>query len=206
MENFCVRLKEERERIGLSQAKFGEACKVGKTAQFNYEKGDRTPSLEYIDLAGKLGVDIFYLLCGIKTDVSEARATGLLNVLYEIQCQLGLKSGEIEKLNQKMLEEVGKGLWTYSDNQGHQFKKNFKSAVKTDVEIWLASATTPDKCFDLDLFSTILSELEAVLQRKKVILTPIKKSASAIMLYRVFKSSGKIENTLIEDTVKLAAS
>lgn len=206
MENFCGRLKEERERIGLSQAKFAEACNIGKTAQFTYEKGDRTPSLEYIDLAAKLGVDVLYLLGGVRTGASEARAYGLFNVLTQIERLLGLKNGEIEKLNQKMLVEIGKSAWLYSIHDIHRLENSFNSSVNSDIENWLATSTTPDKCLDLDLFAKILSEIEAALDRNKVILTPTKKSTSVVMLYRAFKASGRIDQAIIEDAVKLAAS
>ena len=39
--NLFERLKEERERMGLSQEKFGAIGGVKKLAQINYEKGER---------------------------------------------------------------------------------------------------------------------------------------------------------------------
>ncbi|MCL7660626.1 XRE family transcriptional regulator, partial [Klebsiella pneumoniae] len=41
--NIGSRLREERERLGLSQQALGEIGGVKKLTQLNYEKGDRAP-------------------------------------------------------------------------------------------------------------------------------------------------------------------
>lgn len=61
---FAARLKEERARLGLSQAALGALGGVGKLAQMNYEKGARVPSVEYLHAIGQKGVDAWYLLTG----------------------------------------------------------------------------------------------------------------------------------------------
>jgi len=58
------RLREERHRMGLAQAEFGEKCGVSKTSQFNYEAGERSPDGEYFAKANELGVDVTYLITG----------------------------------------------------------------------------------------------------------------------------------------------
>ena len=58
------RLKEERERLGLSQSALGEAVGVGRKSQFNYESGRTTPDAEYLALAASLGVDVRYVITG----------------------------------------------------------------------------------------------------------------------------------------------
>ncbi len=64
MSNFCERLREERERLGYNQADFGEIGGVKKLAQFNYEKGERSPDAVYLGKIAVIGVDIVYLLTG----------------------------------------------------------------------------------------------------------------------------------------------
>ncbi len=61
---FAGRLKEERARLGLSQAALGALGGVGKLAQMNYEKGVRVPSVEYLHAIGQNGVDAVYLMTG----------------------------------------------------------------------------------------------------------------------------------------------
>lgn len=67
---FHERLKQERERLGISQTAFGEQCGVKKLAQINYEKGERKPDSDYLQKAQQLGVDIGFLFSGLRTNVA----------------------------------------------------------------------------------------------------------------------------------------
>ena len=60
-------MKEERTRLGLTQALFGAHGGVVKFTQFNYEKDVASPSVEYLYKLEKLGVDIGYLVTGQRT-------------------------------------------------------------------------------------------------------------------------------------------
>lgn len=64
---FNARLKEERKRLSLSQTDLGKACGVTKQAQIRYEKGERQPDSDYLEKAHKAGVDVSYLITGIRT-------------------------------------------------------------------------------------------------------------------------------------------
>ena len=64
MEGFGQRLKEERERLGMSQVEFATACGVKRTAQYNYEANERHPDIVYLGGAMAAGVDMGYLLTG----------------------------------------------------------------------------------------------------------------------------------------------
>ncbi|WP_230660458.1 helix-turn-helix domain-containing protein [Psychrobacter sp. I-STPA10] len=64
---FSDRLREERDRIGLKQKEFGEFCGVKRNAQILYEKGERSPDSDYLTKAYELGVDVSYLITGIRT-------------------------------------------------------------------------------------------------------------------------------------------
>ena len=68
---FPKRLREERERLNLSQTSFAECCGIKKNAQIKYEKGDRQPDSDYLEKAHKNGVDVSYLLTGIRTQLVE---------------------------------------------------------------------------------------------------------------------------------------
>lgn len=58
------RLREERSRLGLSQAQLGEIGGVQKQAQLKYEKGDRQPDALYLEAVAAAGVDVLYVLTG----------------------------------------------------------------------------------------------------------------------------------------------
>lgn len=58
------RLREERERLGLSQLAMGDVGGVKKLAQLNYEKGDRKPDAAYLAAIAGIGADVLYILTG----------------------------------------------------------------------------------------------------------------------------------------------
>lgn len=64
MSDFCDRLREERDRLGLTQAAFGAIGGVQKQAQFKYEKGERFPDAGYLSEIVKVGADVQYLITG----------------------------------------------------------------------------------------------------------------------------------------------
>lgn len=68
---FNAKLKEERKRLSLSQTDLGKACGVTKQAQIRYEKGERQPDSDYLEKAHKAGVDVSYLITGIRTQPVE---------------------------------------------------------------------------------------------------------------------------------------
>ena len=87
MNTFCAafgaRLREERERKGLSQADFGALGGVGKLAQLNYEKGERSPSADYLAAIGRHGVDIDYLLFGVRMQLSNGPEDAATRAIQE---------------------------------------------------------------------------------------------------------------------------
>ena len=61
------RLREERERLKLSQVAFGEIGGVKKLAQINYESGKRTPDAQYLQAISRIGADVLYIVTGVKS-------------------------------------------------------------------------------------------------------------------------------------------
>ncbi|EGV2900928.1 TPA: helix-turn-helix domain-containing protein [Salmonella enterica subsp. salamae] len=64
------RLREERERIGLSQSAMGEIGGVKKLTQLNYEKGERSPDAAYLYAISKFGADIQFIVTGVRSSVA----------------------------------------------------------------------------------------------------------------------------------------
>ncbi|KRP83796.1 MULTISPECIES: helix-turn-helix domain-containing protein [Pseudomonas] len=65
------RLKEERDRLGLSQTDFGAFGGVSRGTQKAYEQGANSPDLRYLAALERAGVDIQYVLTGAKTLLSK---------------------------------------------------------------------------------------------------------------------------------------
>jgi transcriptional regulator with XRE-family HTH domain len=105
MSTIGIRLKEERERLRLSQAVFGELGGVQKQAQLKYEKGDRFPDAEYLAAIAISGVDVVYILTGSKSQSSATtpREVALLDNYRHSPVEVQVGVG-------KLLAETGKAL------------------------------------------------------------------------------------------------
>lgn len=72
VKGFCVeqtvsigeRLREERNRLGLSQPVFAEVGGVTKKTQMLYEGGERHPDALYLAAIAAAGADVLYILTG----------------------------------------------------------------------------------------------------------------------------------------------
>jgi transcriptional regulator with XRE-family HTH domain len=62
-----LRLRKERERLGLSQQAFGRLGGVTTNAQGKYENGDRFPRSDYFAAIATINVDLLFILVGTET-------------------------------------------------------------------------------------------------------------------------------------------
>ena len=67
MNGFGPRLREERERLGMTQRVFGDIGGVEPNAQGKYESGERTPRADYLAALAAQGMDELYVLSGVRT-------------------------------------------------------------------------------------------------------------------------------------------
>lgn len=75
------RLREERNRLGLSQTEFANACGVNQVTQSNYEKDKRNPDSLYLAAAAKLGVDVNYLITGTYSTPQESASNEVQDIM-----------------------------------------------------------------------------------------------------------------------------
>ncbi|MFQ6574072.1 helix-turn-helix domain-containing protein [Pseudomonas sp. UM16] len=71
MNGIGSRLREERERLGLTQRVFGDIGGVEPNAQGKYESGERTPKADYLAAVTARGVDALYVLSGRRTPMPQ---------------------------------------------------------------------------------------------------------------------------------------
>jgi len=64
MDTIAERIKEERERLGLTQDAFARIAGVSKPSQVRYEKGGRCPDGSYFAKLAAAGADVLYILTG----------------------------------------------------------------------------------------------------------------------------------------------
>lgn len=68
MSTLGERLKNEREKLGLSQEQLGAIGGVKKLAQFRYESGETFPNAQYLTEVSKVGIDVNYILFGTRAN------------------------------------------------------------------------------------------------------------------------------------------
>lgn len=68
--NYGERLKGERTRLAMSQTQFAAVAGVGKTTQINYESGNRAPDVAYLAAVARIGVDVQYIVTGVRSSAS----------------------------------------------------------------------------------------------------------------------------------------
>lgn len=82
------RLREERERFGWNQEDLGQIGGVNRNTQGKYEKGERNPDSAYLSALAAAGVDVLYVLTGVRTPSStgsvSAEETGFLKVYQQV--------------------------------------------------------------------------------------------------------------------------
>lgn len=59
-------MREERERLGLTQVDFAALGGAKKHSQINYEADRSSPASEYLSALAKHGVDVLYVLTGTR--------------------------------------------------------------------------------------------------------------------------------------------
>jgi transcriptional regulator with XRE-family HTH domain len=71
------RLKEERERFALNQTDFAGLAGASRKSQFNYESGERMPDAAYLAAVAQIGVDVLYVVTGLRAENSATTPTEL---------------------------------------------------------------------------------------------------------------------------------
>lgn len=65
---FGARLKEERKSLGFTQEEFASKFGIQRFTQYQYEAEINSPTVRYLEKSGEIGVDIAYLIFGIRME------------------------------------------------------------------------------------------------------------------------------------------
>ena len=97
------RLREERDRLGLTQAEFGVLLGVSRGTQKNYELGANSLDLRYVSALEEHGVDAAYVLTG-------RRATPLGQLFTAVEMELIDQFRSISAEDQKAIRRFLKAM------------------------------------------------------------------------------------------------
>ena len=116
VEGFALRLRAERLRLGASQGEVAARVGVAKPTQVAYEQGSRTPSIGYLVRLAELGVDVWFVLFGVRESRHASQAFNW-NLLSQIHSAVSnwCQSKDIELT---ALEEIEVGRLLYDQFLG----------------------------------------------------------------------------------------
>lgn len=185
------RIAEERKRRGLSQSAFAELVGVSFSSQRRYEDGRSDPDTAYIASLRGIDCDVDYILTG---DTKSEKQTdnvvrSLHYVIQEIARRLGFR------------EESVSGLF----DSIHGNKDVFDCGSLPPIEVIDRMFDGCSVDIDGGLLTAILQGITTAEGARNARLSPEKAAGAAVMLYRAFKASGKVDPAMIEEAVKLAS-
>jgi transcriptional regulator with XRE-family HTH domain len=196
---FGERLKEERKRLGFTQADFAARVGVSRNTQMNYEAEEREPGIGYIASIEEIGVNSGYVV------------TGSRDLLRHLKFAEAFQKESTERLVLEALQDIN------LDGFLEATRKIIAIGSPDDMRMAVLDALIENchpladriqKAQEVDavLLSNILAIMESTLMQSGRTLSAEKKATAAAMFYRSFKASGKIDHLMIEDTVSLSSS
>lgn len=102
-------MREERERLGLSQAAFGQIGGVKANAQGKYESGERHADTAYLEAIAQAGVDTTYVITGERRPLSsDALSSEEADVLHHFREMSEVDRGVVKRLAHALAKSSGK--------------------------------------------------------------------------------------------------
>jgi transcriptional regulator with XRE-family HTH domain len=179
------RLKEERERLFISQADFAEKAGVSRNTQVRYETGKTAPSSSYLEIVKRLGIDVDYVLF----DVPDG----------EVVCTYLESQGIDRKITPSECRQRARG--------GHSFTKWWHACLDDCPKNPLKQKITYSGSADVDgsLLAAIIAGIDVELGKAGKKATAEKKAQAVVMVYRASKSTGVIDDLMLSQAAVLAA-
>jgi transcriptional regulator with XRE-family HTH domain len=187
------RLREERERIRLSQADFAEKSGVHRNTIARYEADKTQLGASFIDTMRAIGIDVDYVLFGIPNPDAPVDCPFIQAQKFDLQYVFTLKNCRDKAADSGALGSPIAHLW----------RKACKECPKNPIKHGLPITQTP---VDIDgpLLLALFEGVEEALLKSELKITPAKKAQAVVMLYRAFKASGRVDQKMIEEVIALA--
>ena len=196
------RLREERERLGMSQAAFGALGGVLKLAQLNYEKGARSPPYQYFKkLRERTDADVWYILSGVRTGDSKYRHMAEAMVGMTIASQLGLTANAFTEAVEIAVRRLL--VTTVIDNES-VFEEAKDDALQEIDRVVSTEINKSPRVIDESIIKELFVSFDAAISNQATRLSPEKKAQAFAMLYRTAKSSGRVDPQVVQDAISLA--
>lgn len=177
------RITIERKRLHMSQAAFAQAAGVSLSTQKRYEKGERGADSEYLAALSKIGVDIAFILTGLRSPDAHADRRGLRHVLELVAGVLDIARGEIGRDFDAALAAAVEAHKSAPPDEAASARADLAfEAVLRRSPLWLADARQ---------LEAVVEKVEFVLEAQGLKLSPAGKSRAIVSLLREERRSGR---------------
>jgi transcriptional regulator with XRE-family HTH domain len=200
------RLREERDRLLLSQHMFASKAGVSRMSQVNYESGKRSPDANYLKEVAAAGVDVAYVITGARRLPPDFYRMAASYVLENIEARTGLAE-DILVFVIDVLAENAAFAWmdASKDEQASvQVKWDMTQWIDGEYLDFLIKALFENAVLLRDIFASVNSEFLVDPGKTSCrLLTGDKRLALVVMLYRAFREAGKVDLDVVSEAVKL---
>lgn len=207
MANVGTRLREERDRLKLTQEAFANACGVSRRAQVTYEADERSPDARYLEAASKFGVDIAYVVYGGRTEFKETvRLIAIEDLFFNICFELGFCDEDIQGFVNEAIPVI-QGLYDKGEDVGGGAPYLVES-VKTfiDKSARISPNTQSGKQINIIFLELVMEQIDSVLTQKNKTLPAKKKALIISMLYQAGEISGLVDKNILDNSIALAVA
>lgn len=197
------RLRQERERLCLSQSLFAGKVGVSRMTQVNYESGKRSPDALYLSAASESGVDVGYVVTGIRAYPPDFYRLASVFLLGSIE----KKTGFAEDVLSFVIEAIADAAACEWTSDGVAMTGDHGQPVDmadyiplADLDAMIAALYENAKLLR-DIFGTVNGAL-ALDPSARV--EGGKRLGLVLMLFRAFRASGEVDRALVEEAIRLA--
>lgn len=189
-----VRLKAERQRIGLTQQEMADRVRVHRQTQVNYEADRREPPADYLDAIAQLGIDTRYVMTGLRSDQTEHEAIASAALLRFLIQALGYQDPE------SVISKATR-VWESTEPQPPGGLEGLAGELVGNSRI-LDSLRKHSQALDVDLF------LEAWLTAKRALEKRGKVADEKVLILaaHLYNSAGSTGNRIDPRQAELLAS
>lgn len=189
-----TRLREERERLRFSREDLAEKAGVHRNTLARYETDKTELGAGFIETMRALRIDVEYVLFGIPNPEALVDCPYVQEQHLDLKYAFTLQRCRDHAAGGRSISSAWERRWFEACNECP------KNPIKHGLPI---AQTTAD--IDGPLLLALLEGLETALLGAGLAMVPAKKAQAVVMLYRASKASGKMDQKMIEEAVKLAA-
>lgn len=199
---FGGRLREERERLGLTQEQLARAGKVHRRTQVNYEADERSPDAAYINLVASAGVDTWYVLHGVRSEFLEFLNSWASAFILELLAKLGYtpdRAANIVLMAESVFKlKTDEAVISYP-TQWEQFNDRVFEDSPVVVELRKPAE------LDAARLQAVLAFVDSESTGSGIELSSAKRAQLAASLYRNAFKDGALDEALGRDLFRLSA-